>query len=153
MSENKNLRKCSRCHATKLEDYFSTNTKGELFKLCDNCRNKKQVYDKDYRIENEDRIKEYRIENKDRIKESNDKSYMKFLEKPLIQCDRCRANIYDKKSEVTRHRKRWSCVKEGMDGNPGLKEKYQWILENKDDLLNEFKKLIPKAEEYFRDSN
>lgn len=33
------LRKCSRCHSTKLEKYFSTNVKGELFKLCDNCRN------------------------------------------------------------------------------------------------------------------
>ena len=32
------LRKCSRCHSTKLEEYFSLNNKGELFKLCDNCR-------------------------------------------------------------------------------------------------------------------
>ena len=142
MNENKNLRKCSRCHATKLEEYFSTNTKGELFKLCDNCRNKKQVY-----------VKEYYDKNKDKFKEYHERAYDKFIEKPLIQCDRCHGLMYDKKAEITRHRKRWSCVKEGMDGNPGLKEKYQWILENKDDLLNEFKKLIPKAEEYFRDSN
>ena len=33
------LRKCSRCHSTKLEKYFSTNVKGELYKICNNCRN------------------------------------------------------------------------------------------------------------------
>ena len=33
------LRKCSRCHSTKLDKYFSYNVKGELFKTCDNCRN------------------------------------------------------------------------------------------------------------------
>ena len=32
------LRKCSRCHSTKLVEYFSLNNKGELFKLCNNCR-------------------------------------------------------------------------------------------------------------------
>ena len=40
MSENNNLRKCSRCHSTKLEEYFSFNKKGELYKLCDSCRNR-----------------------------------------------------------------------------------------------------------------
>ena len=60
MSENKNLRKCSRCHATKLEEYFSTNSKGELYKLCDNCRVKTKVW----------------IENHiDTVKESQEKSY------------------------------------------------------------------------------
>ena len=142
MSENKNLRKCSRCHATKLEEYFSANSKGELFKLCDNCRNK----GKDYYEHNKDN-------NKEKIKEYNERAYMKFIEKPLIQRSRCKASMYDKKVEITRHMKRWSCVKEGMGGNPGLKEKYEWILENKDDLLPEFKKLIPKAEEYLKHNN
>ena len=36
------LRTCSRCHSTKLEKYFSYNNKGELYKLCNNCRNKKR---------------------------------------------------------------------------------------------------------------
>lgn len=35
------LRKCSRCHSTKLEKYFSINVKGELYKLCDNCGSSK----------------------------------------------------------------------------------------------------------------
>ena len=37
------LRKCSRCHSTKLENYFSYNVKGELFKTCDKCRNKQKA--------------------------------------------------------------------------------------------------------------
>ena len=38
------LRKCSRCYSTKLEQYFSVNVKGELYKLCDNCRTKRKEY-------------------------------------------------------------------------------------------------------------
>ena len=37
------LRKCSRCHSTKLEEYFSLNNKGELYKLCNNCRKKQRT--------------------------------------------------------------------------------------------------------------
>jgi hypothetical protein len=37
-----------------------------------------------------------------------------------------------------------------MDGNPGEKEKYKWILDNRDNLLSDYRKLIPKAEEYFK---
>jgi len=33
-----NLRKCSKCHSTKLESYFSLNVRGELFKTCNSCR-------------------------------------------------------------------------------------------------------------------
>ena len=57
MSENKNLRKCSRCHATKLEEYFSKNTKGELYKLCDNCRNKHCNYKKEWNENNKEKVK------------------------------------------------------------------------------------------------
>ena len=34
------LRKCTRCRSTLLLKYFETNRKGELFKLCNNCRSK-----------------------------------------------------------------------------------------------------------------
>jgi len=69
MSENKNLRKCTRCHSTKLEKYFSINTKGEFYKTCDNCRK----HDVEYREQNKDKIKakkkEYNENNKDKVKE------------------------------------------------------------------------------------
>ena len=39
---NEKLRKCSRCHSKKLEQYFGTNAQGELQKTCKNCRGKKQ---------------------------------------------------------------------------------------------------------------
>ena len=32
------LRTCSRCRTSKLQKYFSFNTKRHLYKLCDNCR-------------------------------------------------------------------------------------------------------------------
>ena len=31
------LKKCSRCHSTLLEDFFSKNRKGVLQKCCDTC--------------------------------------------------------------------------------------------------------------------
>ena len=66
------LRKCSRCHSTKLEEYFSLNNKGELFKLCDNCRSKHKDY---YKIWN--------ANNKDKLAEMQAKSFQKWLDKPL----------------------------------------------------------------------
>ena len=41
-------RKCNRCHASKLDECFSINSKGELYKLCDNCRSKHNSYYKEY---------------------------------------------------------------------------------------------------------
>ena len=57
MSENNNLRKCSRCHATKLEEYFSKNTKGEFYKLCDNCRTKRKQSSKEWNEKNKEKVK------------------------------------------------------------------------------------------------
>jgi hypothetical protein len=36
--ENCELKTCSRCRCTLLLKYFDTNRKGQLFKLCNNCR-------------------------------------------------------------------------------------------------------------------
>ena len=60
-----NLRECVRCHCTKLEKYFSTNTKGELYKTCDHCREQKMTH----RENNRNKIKSYREKNKDKNKE------------------------------------------------------------------------------------
>ena len=46
MSDSTNeLRTCSRCKSTILLKYFEINRKGQLYKLCNNCRNNKQVKD------------------------------------------------------------------------------------------------------------
>ena len=44
MSEisGKVLSKCSKCQSTMLLKYFSVNKKGELYKTCDNCRDKRR---------------------------------------------------------------------------------------------------------------
>jgi hypothetical protein len=43
MSDISGLRRCSRCKCTMLLKYFSENKKGELFKICDKCREKNKV--------------------------------------------------------------------------------------------------------------
>ena len=64
-------------------------------------------------------------------------------------CERCNKMV-DKHSEgMSRHMKRWPCVKAGMEGNPGRKEFYEWILNNKDNLLKDYEKHIKNAEAYF----
>ena len=46
MSDSTNeLRTCSRCKSTILLKYFEINRKGELYKLCNNCRNNKPIKD------------------------------------------------------------------------------------------------------------
>ena len=141
MSENKNLRKCSRCHATKLEEYFSTNTKGELYKLCDNCRSKQQTY-----------YKEWNENNKEKLKECKEKSRAKFKEKPFEEqyskCEKCGRKFHKVYEGKSRHQKRWPCVKSQMEGSPGKKEFFEWILENRDNILRDYQKYISQAEEY-----
>ena len=93
MAEQKpELRQCTRCHSNILLQYFELNRKGELFKLCNNCRttrrNQKAIYrennrDKilleqaEYRYYNKEKIAEaskiYRENNKDKIKEQKQK--------------------------------------------------------------------------------
>ena len=40
-NHNEELRTCSRCKSTILLTFFERNRKGELFKLCNNCRQRK----------------------------------------------------------------------------------------------------------------
>ncbi len=133
MSENKVLRKCSRCHASKLEEYFAINAKGELYKTCENCRH-------------------WKAENKDILKEYKQRSYEKFINKPLDEqysiCEKCGDRFHKLYEGKSRHLKRWPCVKSQMEGNPGKKEFFEWVLENKDNLLRDYKKYITEAEEY-----
>ena len=50
MSEVKpELKQCSRCHSTCTLEHFEMNRKGELFKLCNNCRSKKREENNTYR--------------------------------------------------------------------------------------------------------
>ena len=51
MSDNNKLRTCSRCHSAKLESYFGINKKGELYKVCNNCRMTRETYREKYNSE------------------------------------------------------------------------------------------------------
>lgn len=125
MSENNSLRTCSGCHSTKLEKYFGTNVKGELYKLCDNCRDRKRDANKKYRTKviNKPFEEQYRI------------------------CDRCNAHVH-KLTGMPNHQKTWSCVKTTMEGEPGKKEFYEWILVNKNSLLTIYKVHITEAQKF-----
>ena len=141
MSENKVLRKCSRCHATKLQEYFGINTKGELFRLCNNCREKRKEKNEQTYEENKDKMKEYKR-----------RSYEKFINKPLDEqysiCEKCGGRFHKLYEGKSRHLKRWPCVKSQMAGNPGKKEFFEWVLENRNNLIRDYQKYISKAEEY-----
>ena len=67
MSDNNKLRTCSRCHSTKLESYFGFNKKGELYKLCDNCRNKANSATKKHFEEAKIVLSKNRIELQNRL--------------------------------------------------------------------------------------
>ena len=140
---------------------------------------KRKVYDKAYRDNNKEKLneksKKYYHENKDKISEKmqcecggvyrrdsksrhlKTKMHINFINgiepKPVAEkyciCERCNKMV-DKHSEgMSRHMKRWPCVKAGMEGNPGRKEFYEWILNNKDNLLKDYEKHIKDAEAYF----
>ena len=140
---------------------------------------KRKVYDKTYRDNNKEKLneksKKYYHENKDKISEKiqcecggvyrrdsksqhlKTKMHNNFINgiepKPVAEkyciCVRCNKMV-DKHSEgMSRHMKRWPCVKAGMEGNPGRKEFYEWILNNKDNLLKDYEKHIKNAEAYF----
>ena len=114
MSEEKELRKCSRCHATKLTEYFSINAKGELLKTCMNCRNYRNAYDIEWRTDNKDKVKEYN-------KNASEKAYAKPIEEIYSICEICGSNVGKLSEGMARHKKRWCCVKTTIPGEPGRK--------------------------------
>ena len=137
MTDNKELRKCSRCHATKLTEYLSINAKGELYKTCCNCREKRNTYDTD----NKDKVAEYAIKAYDKVR-------AKPLEEQYLTCEKCGKSVGRLTEGMGRHLKRWSCVKTSMPGEPGKKEFYEWVLENQHTNLKDYNKYIKDAEEY-----
>ena len=79
MSDNNNLKTCSRCHSTKLESYFGINAKGECYKSCDKCRKKRRDIKEDLKpkpnpeeIKSTERkleyMRQYLQDNKERLK-------------------------------------------------------------------------------------
>ena len=73
MSENSNLKQCSRCHSNILLDLFEKNRKGELYKTCNSCRdinrNKYNQYRENNTEKELERNRQYRIDNNDKVRE------------------------------------------------------------------------------------
>ena len=93
------LRKCSRCHSTKLEQYFSVNVKGELYKLCDTCRTTQKEY----------KHEEWKEKNKEKIQMYAARAFQKWLGKPLdeqrVECPCGKFYRYKAKHLETKHHK------------------------------------------------
>ena len=85
--EGDRIRKCSGCRLTKLlETYFSKNTKGDYYKICDKCRDKA----KKNREKNREYSKKYYEENKEKYKDSRNKHSKKYR---TDDRDKCEHNI------------------------------------------------------------
>ena len=52
---------------------------------------------------------------------------------------------------MARHRKKWSCVKKQMEGNPGNKDFFEWVVANQNNLLRDYHKYIEEAETYLKE--
>ena len=90
MSENSNLKQCSRCHSNILLEFFEKNRKGELYKTCNSCRGINRDANKKYRENNTEELNEksrqYRIDNIDKLKEY-DRQRDAIRKKEIIQCE------------------------------------------------------------------
>ena len=95
MSESSNLKQCSRCPSNILLEFFERNRKGELYKTCNSCRDINRNAFKQYRENNtekeNERKRQYRIDNEDKIKEY-DRQRDAIRKKEIIQCE-CGASI------------------------------------------------------------
>jgi hypothetical protein len=86
--EGDRIRKCSGCRLTKLlETYFSKNTKGDYYKTCDKCRDKrKKSYGKNIDKEREygkKYGKKYRADDRDKCEHNIAKRNCKLCTEPI----------------------------------------------------------------------
>lgn len=141
--ESKELKKCSACKCTMLlEPYFSINRKGEYYKTCDKCRERKKKHDQAYYKKNKERVikrtKDYHEKNRDSILLRRKAEY----EKNKVEILRKQAEYNQNNKDIIkikRKEKYWknrdeniAKTKEWTDNN---KEKViQWKEENKEKI-------------------
>ncbi len=111
------VKKCTRCNSTVLLQYFDTNRKGELFKTCNNCRNRS----KKHYADNSDKLNEY---------------YREWREQHRIPCSKCGTCIPS--NQMKEHIGGFPCMTHGMEPKP---EYEQWLIEQPVEHLNKHNKL------------
>ena len=119
------LKQCSRCHSTCTLEHYEKNRKGEWFKLCNSCRTKNREEKNTYRE-----------------KHDNDKQ----------TCPRCNCQFRIVNWTLNKHMKTWSCYKAGLKTETTRTDFYQWVLDNRDNLLPGYKSLIPEAEDFLKEN-
>ena len=123
-------RVCSRCCVKLHVDNFEKNANGDWFKWCNDCR----------------------LMNRERLKHISETVRSLPLEEQYVVCDKCGGRYHKLNEGKSRHQKRWTCVKSTMPGNPGNKERYEWLVANEHnpELLKDYRKTIPYAKEYLK---
>jgi hypothetical protein len=99
------LRKCSRCTSTMELKYFSINRKGEHYKCCQNCKNKRG--DRNQKPE----VKEYSMQyhnHKEQIV-THLKPFSKEMLNEKVECEICGSVI--NRCNLSRHKQTIKCTK------------------------------------------
>ena len=118
---NEELRTCSRCKSTILLKFFERNRKGELFKLCNNCRQRGRVD----------------------TATSREKHY-----NDIKVCEKCGVEVKYNKALGT-HQRTWACAKALLPEKATEVDFYKWALENQDHPLSRYNDVIPIAKAHF----
>ena len=101
--ESQELQKCSDCGCTMLVKYFSFNKKGERYKCCDSCREKrkKRRADPEYKKKRQVYLKKYCKENAEKINTRSKKHYEENKERKLSKGKEWRENNKERMKELT----------------------------------------------------
>ena len=117
MTQESNLKTCSRCHSTMLLEFYDKNRKGEYYKLCNNCRHK-----------NRETAKTYYDNNFDTVYKCKERFVAKCRANPL-ECSKCGKSVL--KYMVARHQATYTCQTFGMENKPTWDE---WEKQRLDEL-------------------
>lgn len=112
--EEKKLCRCSDCRSTKLlEQYYSLNKKGEYYKSCDSCRERRKKYRYENREKSRARSKVYYSEHKDQKKayyEANKERILARKKTPTYMeknRERCKLYYETHKQEAKGYKQRY----------------------------------------------
>ena len=120
MSEDKKeLKRCSKCGCTILLKFYSINRKGEYYKTCDRCR---------------ERRKKYREENKEKIREQRKEQDAKYYQKNKDEINKKRRER-SKDEEFKKKKKEY--YKENIEK---IKEREKQYYEDNKEKIKEIKK-------------
>ena len=137
MSENNlELKQCTRCHSTCTLEYFEKNRKGEYFSTCNNCRKKRNEYNKKWIVENPEKAEQLRQKQNEQKRQQS-----AMLDPTVSKCPACHHQILNRNME--HHQRRFPCHL----GRSLLKHgkqlcRFEWLYDNDGSVLPEDQQII-----------